>query len=111
LRGIACTATTWCVAVDGEGHILDLMINGSGEATVSSKEDRDGTNNLTAVTCTGETCVATDSKGNVFASVNEGETWGDEYTFGTDLTGVSCPVSALCLAPNMAGEVTAFEPE
>jgi Zn-dependent metalloprotease len=111
LHGIACTATTWCVAVDGEGHVLDVMINSGGEATVSTKEDRDGTNSLTAITCTGETCVATDGKGNVFASANEGETWGNEYTFGTDLTGVACPFNTLCLASDTAGEVTAFEPE
>ncbi len=111
LHGIACTATTWCVAVDGEGHVLDLTINSSGEASVITKEDRDGTNSLTAITCSGETCVATDSKGNVFASANEGESWGDEYAFGTDLSGVSCPLSTLCLATDTAGEVTAFEPE
>ncbi len=112
LHGVVCTATTWCVAVDGEGHVLDLKINSSGEATVSSKEDVDGTNSLTAVTCTAEeACVATDSKGNVFASANEGETWRNEYAFGTGLTGVSCPLGTLCVATNTAGEVTAFEPE
>ena len=52
LHGIACTSSTSCVAVDGEGHVLDLTINSSGEATVS-KEDLDGTNDLTGIACAG----------------------------------------------------------
>ncbi len=111
LHGIACTTTTWCVAIDGEGRVFDLTISSSGEATVYKEEDPDGTNDLTAITCTGETCLTADSNGNVFVSVNAGETWRIAHTFGTDITGLSCSASTLCVATNKTGEVTAFEPE
>ena len=108
LRGIACSAPTSCVAIDGSGDVLDLAIDGSGEATVS-KEDIDGANHLTAITCTGTTCVAVDSAGNVLASLDGGAIWRSEYALGTDLTSVSCSGFTLCLATGTNGEVTAFE--
>ncbi len=110
LHGIACTSATSCLAVDGEGHVLDLTVNSSGEATVA-KEDLDGANDLTAITCNGSTCVAVDSKGNVFESTNAGSSWSDEYALGTDLTSVSCSTSTLCAAADTTGEVTTFRPE
>jgi Zn-dependent metalloprotease len=110
LHGIACTSTTSCVAVDSEGHLLHLTVNGSGEATVSS-EDLDGTNELTAVTCKGTLCVAVDSKGNVFESTNSGSTWKKDFVLGTDLTSVSCSKSTLCTTADSTGEVTTFSPE
>ena len=113
LHGIACTTVTWCVAIDGNGHVFDLTNSSTDEVAVFKEEDLDGANDLTALTCTGETCVAADSKGNVFVSVDAGEpeTWRIEHTFGTDITGLSCPASTLCVATDTAGEVTAFEPE
>jgi Zn-dependent metalloprotease len=113
LHGIACTTTTWCLAIDGEGRVFELTINSSGETTVLKEEDLDGANDLTAITCIGETCAITDSKGNVFVSVNAGETetWRVEHTFGTEITGLSCSASTLCVATDKTGEVTAFEPE
>jgi Zn-dependent metalloprotease len=112
LHGIACTSTTSCVAIDGgaNGDVFDLTLNSSGEATVS-KEDIDATNTLTGVACTEGMCVVVDSKGNVFVSGNGGETWKNEHTFGTDLTGVACASNELCVATDTKGEVTAFEPE
>jgi hypothetical protein len=108
LHSIACTATTWCVAVDGEGRVLDLIINSSGEATVSKEEDLDGTNSLTAITCTGFTCAVVDSQGNVFVSANGGSSWTKQEETSTDLTSVSCSSSALCVAADTTGNVTAF---
>jgi Zn-dependent metalloprotease len=109
LHGVACSSTTFCVAVDGEGNVLDLTISSSGEAT-ASKQDIDGKNNLTAITCTGGfTCITVDNTGNVFVSSNGGETWNNEHTLGTDLTSISCSVSALCLAGDTSGDVTAFD--
>ncbi|HXA53442.1 MAG TPA: collagen-like protein [Solirubrobacteraceae bacterium] len=111
LHGIACSSTTFCVAVDGEGHVLDLTINGSGQAAVS-KEDLDGTNDLTAVTCTiSLVCVAVDNQGNVFMSPDGGREWGKEYALGKDFTGVSCSSRELCVATDTEGEVTAFAPK
>ncbi len=110
LHGIACTSTTSCVAVDGEGHLLHLTINGSGEATVSS-EDLDGTNELTAITCRGTLCAAVDSKGNIFESTNSGSSWKKDFVLGTDLTSVSCSKNTLCAAVDSTGEVTTFSPE
>jgi Zn-dependent metalloprotease len=110
LHGIACTSTTSCVAIDGEGHLLHLTISGSGEATVSS-EDLDGTNELTAITCKGTLCAAVDSKGNIFESTNSGSSWKKDFVLGTDLTSVSCSKSTLCAAADSTGEVTTFSPE
>jgi hypothetical protein len=112
LHGIACDSTTFCVAVDGEGHVLDLQINGSGEATVS-KEDIDAANDLTGVTCVTmtSTCVAVDGQGNVFMSQDGGRQWGKEYAFGKDLTGVSCASRSLCVVTDTEGEVTAIAPK
>ncbi len=110
VHGIACSSTSSCLAIDGEGHVLDLTINGSGEATVS-KEDLDGANDLTAITCVGTTCVAVDNQGNIFVSTNAGTSWSDEYfVFGIKLTGVSCASSSLCLAAGTSGSVTTFDP-
>ncbi len=110
LHGIACTSTTSCFAVDGEGNVLDLTINGGGEATVS-KHDIDGTNDLTAIACIeGFMCVAVDSKGNVFVSSDGGTTWNEQLALGGDLTSISCASSSLCVTADTAGSVTAFAP-
>lgn len=110
LHGIACTSSTSCFAVDGEGNVLDLTINGSGEAVVS-KHDLDGTNDLTAITCTEAfMCVAVDSTGNVFVSGDGGTTWNEQLALGTGLTSVSCASSSLCVTADTAGSVTAFAP-
>ncbi len=110
LHGIACTSTTSCMAVDGEGHVLDLAIDSSGKATATS-EDLDGTNDLTAIACTGATCATVDSTGNILTSSNVGATWTNAHSLGTDLTSVSCSTSALCLVADTAGDVIAFKPE
>jgi Collagen triple helix repeat (20 copies) len=108
LHGIACTSSTSCFAVDGEGNVLDLTIDGNGEATVF-KHDIDATNDLTAITCTESfLCVAVDSKGNVFVSSDGGTTWNEQLTPGGDLTSVSCASSSLCVTADTAGSVTAF---
>ncbi len=110
LHGIACTSTISCMAVDGEGHVLDLAIDSSGKATVTT-EDLDGTNDLTAIACTGATCATVDSVGNIFTSSNAGATWTNEHSLGADLTSVSCAASALCLTADTTGDVIAFRPE
>ena len=110
LSGVACTSTTSCLAIDGAGHIINLTINGSGEATAAS-HDIDGSNDLTAITCTFEyTCTAVDSKGNTFVSTSSGATWSDEHAVGTHLTSVSCASEMLCVAGDTEGHVTAFTP-
>jgi Zn-dependent metalloprotease len=110
LHGVACTSATSCLAVDGDGHVLDLAINSSGEATAST-EDLDGTNDLTAIACTGAICATVDSVGNIFTSSNAGATWTNEHSLGTDLTSVSCAASILCLAADTIGDVTTFRVE
>jgi hypothetical protein len=110
LHGIACTSRTSCFAVDGEGNLLDLTINGSGEATVS-KHHLDGASDLTAITCTeGFMCVAVDSTGAVFVSSDGGAAWTEQLALGKHLTSVSCASSSLCVTADAAGEVTAFAP-
>ncbi len=107
LQAIACVARTSCVAVDGTGAVLDLAINGSGEAS-ASKDDIDGTNSLSAITCRGFTCVTVDKQGNVFVSGNGGASWSQSLATGTDLTSVSCASIALCVTADTTGNVTAF---
>src|SRR6202012_3527642 len=67
LNGIACTSTTACTAVDSKGDVVNLAI-GSGGVATATKQDIDGTNSLNAISCSGSTCAAVDSKGNVFTS-------------------------------------------
>jgi Zn-dependent metalloprotease len=111
LHGVACTSTTSCVAVDGAGDVIDLTINGSGEAKEPAKHDIDNANDLTAISCAGEfTCAAVDSSGDIFASSNAGATWSKQYALGTKLTSVSCASGALCVAADTSGNATAFIP-
>jgi hypothetical protein len=110
LHGISCISTSSCVAVDGTGDVLDLTIEGSGAATVS-KDDIDGANELTAVTCASSACVTVDGQGNIFVSTNAGESWSEQsLVVGNKLTSVSCMSSALCLAADTAGTVMTFDP-
>ncbi|HEY1687326.1 MAG TPA: RHS repeat-associated core domain-containing protein [Solirubrobacteraceae bacterium] len=109
LNGIACTSRSACVAVDGKGDVLDLAIGGSGAAT-ASKQDIDGTNSLTAVSCGGSTCEAVDNVGNVFMSANAGKTWTKTLSLGYALTSVSCASATLCVATDAQGRVTAVNP-
>lgn len=109
LNGIACTTTTSCVAVDGAGNVLNLAVETSGAAK-ATKHDLDGTNNLTAVTCTGGTCVAVDNVGNVFVSSNSGETWSDAHQLSDKLTSVTCASTSLCITADTTGNVTSFNP-
>lgn len=109
LHGVACTSTSSCVAVDGAGNVVNITISGEGTAT-SSKQDIDGSNELTAVTCAGSTCVAVDSQGNVFVSTNAGTSWSKQYLVSSKLTSVSCASSSLCLAAGSDGSATTFNP-
>jgi len=110
LHSISCTSTTSCVAVDGTGDVLDLAIESSGAATVN-KDDIDGTNELTAVTCASSACVTVDNHGNIFVSTNAGESWSEQsLAAGNKLTSVSCASSSLCLAADTAGTVITFDP-
>jgi DNA-binding beta-propeller fold protein YncE len=110
LNGIACASTTSCIAIDDSGNILNLTINGSGEAT-ATKQDIDGSNHLTAVSCVAASiCAAVDTSGNVFVSKNAGATWAKEFSFGDKLTSVSCPSASLCLATDTTGSTASFTP-
>lgn len=112
LNAVACTSTTSCVAVDSAGNVLNLTINGEGNATVA-KQNLDGTNSLTAVTCTtASTCVAVDSAGGVFVSTSDGTSWTKQYEYapGDNLTSISCASAYLCTATNTAGNTTTINP-
>lgn len=109
LHGVACTSTTSCVAVDGAGDVINLTISSEGVAT-ASKQDIDGTNELTAGTCTASTCVTVDNQGNIFVSTNAGKNWTLQYADGNKLTSVSCASAWLCATVDTAGNVTTFNP-
>jgi RHS repeat-associated protein len=109
LNGVACTSTSACIAVDAAGNVLNLAINSSGEAT-ATKQNIDGSNSLTAVTCTGTTCVTVDNQGNVFVSTDSGKTWSQRYQLKHGLTSVSCASTVLCATVDTSGNLTAFNP-
>lgn len=109
LKGIACTSTTSCLAVDGSGEILKLTIESSGKATVAKKA-LEGAKELTAVTCTGSTCVAVDNEGSIFDSGNAGSSWTNPYGAGAKLTSVSCASVWLCAAVTSSGDLATFNP-
>jgi RHS repeat-associated protein len=109
LNGVACTSTTSCVAVDAAGNLLNLTVGSTGEAT-AVKHDIDEANSLTAVSCSGASCVTVDVHGNVFVSTDSGKTWLPQYEFGDDMTSVSCASSKLCAAADTAGRLVAFDP-
>jgi hypothetical protein len=110
LHGVACSSTSSCVAVDSAGTVVNLTIESEGTATVSEKQDIDGTNELTALTCAASTCVTVDNQGNIFASTSAGTSWSEQYDVGNKLTSVACASSSLCLAVDTAGNVTTFDP-
>ncbi len=109
LNGIACTSTSSCVAVNGSGEVLNLAISSEGVAT-ATKDDIDSTNDLTAIACTGSTCVAVDSVGNVFVSTNSGSSWSKVFAIGDKLTSVSCASGTLCVAGDSSGNLVTLEP-
>jgi hypothetical protein len=108
LQGVSCTSTTSCIAVDSAGDVLDLTIESSGSVK-ASKHNIDGTSSLTAISCSGSTCAAVDTVGNVFVTNNKGETWVREHRLEDKLTSVSCASTSLCLAADTTGDVTAFD--
>jgi Zn-dependent metalloprotease len=110
LRGIVCTSTTSCMAVDGSGQVLNLTIAGGGEASVS-KQTITGASELNTITCTGSTCVAGDGKGGIFTSYNTGSSWGKRYASGDKLNSVSCISAWLCGGVNVSGDVVTFNPQ
>ena len=107
LDGIACISATSCIAVNDIGNVLHLAIDSSGEATTSI-QDLDAPNKLTAITCTGPSCVTVDSRGNIFESANAGATWTKEQETSIEMTSVSCASITLCVAADKTGDVTAF---
>ena len=108
LNGVACTSTKSCAAVDGTGDVVNLGIESSGAAT-ASKYNIDGTNDLTAITCSGSTCVTVDNAGNIFVSSNAGEGWTKQQdALGDDLTSVSCASAALCMTVDSTGNTIAI---
>jgi Zn-dependent metalloprotease len=109
LKGISCTSTTSCLAVDGSGEVLKLAIEASGKATVT-KQALEGAKELTAVTCTGSTCVAVDNEGSIFDSSNAGSSWTNPYGAGAKLTSVSCASVWLCAAVTSSGDIATFNP-
>ena len=110
LRGIVCTSTTSCMAVDGSGSVLNLTIAAGGEATVSKKAIT-GASELNAISCTGSTCVVGDGKGTVFVSYNSGSTWAQRLASGDKLSSISCVSAYLCGGVNVAGDVLTFNPQ
>ncbi|TMK57371.1 MAG: hypothetical protein E6G51_06285 [Actinobacteria bacterium] len=109
LSSVACTATTNCIAVGNTAKLLKLTIAAGGGATVSS-QTISGAGELSEVTCTGATCVATDNQGRIFASSNSGTSWTKRFEAGGKLMSVSCASASLCVATTNAGDLIKFDP-
>jgi thermolysin len=109
LRSVACSSTTSCISVDGNNEVLKLTIAAGGGATVST-QTLAGAGELSDVTCTGTTCVATDEQGGVFTSSNSGTNWDEQFQARGKLTSVSCASSALCAGGTDGGDVIKFDP-
>ena len=110
LRGIVCTSTTSCMAVDGSASVLNLTIAAGGEATVT-KTAITGAGELNALSCTGSTCVVGDGTGTVFVSYNKGSTWTRRLVSGDKVSSLSCSSAYLCGGVNVAGDVVTFNPQ
>jgi Putative Ig domain len=109
LRGIACSSTISCVAVDGTGEVLNLTIGSNGEAT-ATKQVINGAKELTAVSCTSQTCATVDGNGAIFSSTDAGADWTMRYGGGAPFTSVSCASASLCAAVTTRGNITTFDP-
>ena len=109
LRGIACSSTTSCIAVDGSDEVLELALGSGGGATVS-REEIDGMRGLTAVTCMGVTCASVDDRGGIATSTDAGADWAVRYGAGAASSSVSCASASLCAAVTRTGDITVFNP-
>jgi hypothetical protein len=121
INGLACPATTLCVAVDNSGRMLTSTAPLAGARTWQAA-DIDGANAFTGVACpSAAMCVAVDGQGNVAAtgapstpaswtvarvdtSVTEPSPYGGGPTL---LRGISCPSVSLCVAVDSVGDVIA----
>jgi hypothetical protein len=89
------------------GRQSGLLAGGAATATTQTVT---GAGELTQVTCTGTTCVATDNQGGIFASSNGGSTWERRFGAADKLTSVSCASASLCAAVTNVGDVVKFDP-
>jgi hypothetical protein len=110
--GIACPATSFCVAV-GEGGDVETSTNGG--AAWSPTPVTIGSNNLTSVSCPSASfCVAVDTAGNAYTY--NGTAWSGAAPIDTvngqidggEMRAVSCPVSSFCAAIDGRESVLTF---
>ena len=110
--GIACPATSLCVAV-GEGGDVETSTNGG--AAWSATPVTIGSNNLTSVSCPSASfCVAVDTGGNAYTY--NGTAWSGAAPIDTtngqidggEMRAVSCPVSSFCAAIDGRESVLTF---
>jgi hypothetical protein len=118
IDGIACPATSLCVAVDRAGGVL-WSTDPAGGPGQWHRADVDGANELTGISCpSASLCVAVDGGGNAVTSVaptaggaawtvarvDTSSTQNNTDNAGAVLVrGVSCPSTTLCVAVDAAG--------
>jgi hypothetical protein len=112
IGGIACPATSFCVAVGERG---DVETSTNGGAAWSPTPLNIGPNNLTSVSCPSASfCVAVDTAGNAYTY--NGTSWSTADPIDTtngqigggQLRAVSCPVSSFCAAIDGRESVLTF---
>jgi photosystem II stability/assembly factor-like uncharacterized protein len=96
LTSVSCVNTSFCVAVDNDGHVL---ITSNGGSSWSGASDIDS-HPLASVSCVSMSfCVAVDNDG--YALTYNGSSWSAPSDIaGTDveLLSVSCPSTSFCAA-------------
>jgi hypothetical protein len=116
LSAVTCPSAQLCAAVDSAGNVVTSTDPMSADATWTVA-DADAAAPLTSISCpAARLCAAVDGDGNVVTSTNPAggaAAWSAAYVDDTltsdgsssQLTGVSCPTTLLCVAVDSAGNI------
>jgi hypothetical protein len=111
LNSVSCPNTNYCAAVDGVGNVV-TSVNPAGGAsawTPPNSIDSSSEPTLETISCTDTptlVCAAGDFGGSVMTSTTPDGTWSstDDLNDGDEISGISCPTSALCVAVGPDGD-------
>ena len=109
-EAVSCPSSSWCVLGDGAG---DVLIDSGGIWGSPDYIDPVGAA-LAGVSCTDSLCLAVEAGTRALASTDADSSWSSPAATGApgNLTGVSCPSIALCVASAQEGAIlTTGDPE
>jgi hypothetical protein len=114
LRGVSCTSRTFCIAVAHQGRILKSTNPAGGASAWEEIGTPAGPGNLEAIDCLDAgsfLCVTGNAGGNLLTTTAPSaaaSTWSETNGGASvQVTGVSCPSPARCLAVDNNGNVQA----